>query len=757
MKTKAFKLLILSLLIFTLPGLKTGFTQQNKITIQINSSDKRLLFAGDEIVKAARDNGYIVTITNSLKAKTKDGMIIKIIPDSVSVVKITESDNLNMPRYFGWQCYSIQIKETSKQKVIYVLSGDKTGAMYGGLDIAEAIRLKTINSISDSDNKPYLDRRGIKWNMPLDLRTPNYADNGDHYQENIPVIWEMDFWHQLIDEMVRNRLNLITIHSINPFPSIVKIPEFPEIALNDVWRTKTKFGLESSSGSGLNLVTPEMLKNYEVVKEITIDEKIKFWRQVMEYSHNLGIELVWFTWNIFTYGIEGKYGIDDSQDNENTIKYYRSAVRELVLTYPHLSGIGVTAGENMPSKNSKYSKEEWLWKTYGQGICDAINKQPGRQVRLIHRFHQTDLKEILNAFKDYPGPLDLSYKYSVAHMYSIPNPPYIKSTIHLLSPQLKTFLTVRNDDIYSFRWGNPTFARQFILSIPEPEKIAGYYVGGYWAKDFIGKDDNLPRQLSIQKRWYESMLWGRLGYNPHLKDNLFLKNIESRFKGIPAQTMMDGWSAASMIFPWITRFSWGPNDYQWFPEACFSNTNYKGFITVKDFMEVEPQPGSNISNVIRWAQNYELNKSDSLLAPLAVADTLTRFSKIALINLRRLAEFRDKSSNELNLTLGDIEAFASIGNYYAEKIRGACSLALYNFSGLKQDQEDAIQHLENAKRFWAKYATIYDSQYKPALFSRIGFINIPQLIEKTEQDIQIARDWVPGSIEGYKKGRIELP
>ncbi len=26
---------------------------------------------------------------------------------------------------------------------------------------------------------------------------------------------------------------------------------------------------------------------------------------------------------------------------------------------------------------------------------------------------------------------------------------------------------------------------------------------------------------------------------------------------------------------------------------------------------------------------------------------------------------------------------------------------------------------------------IYDSQYKPALFNRIGFVNIPELIEKT--------------------------
>ncbi len=44
-----------------------------------------------------------------------------------------------------------------------------------------------------------------------------------------------------------------------------------------------------------------------------------------------------------------------------------------------------------------------------------------------------------------------------------------------------------------------------------------------------------------------------------------------------------------------------------------------------------------------------------------------------------------------------------------------------------------------------------------ALFSRIGFINIPQLIEKTDQDIQIAKDWQRGTIKEYKMGEIIFP
>jgi hypothetical protein len=755
---KLSKLLFLILLIMVV-AIENGFSQQNKLTIQISSSDKQITFSGEEIKKAAEGKGYAVTLGKSLTAKSKDELIVKIISDSLLSVKTCRSDILKMPEQFGWQCYSIRVKATGSQKVIYVLAGNKTGAMYGGFDIAEAIRLGTINLISDSDSKPYIERRGIKFNIPLDLRTPSYSDMGDAAQQNIPVMWEIDFWQQQFDEMARNRYNVISFWSENPFPSLVKIPEFPNIALDDVWRTKTKLD-DNFSLQGKGYLTPEMLANYEIVKKISIDEKIEFWRKVMEYAHNRGIELYWFTWNIFTYGVQGKYGIDDRPNNDTTIAYFRSAVRQMVLTYPYLAGIGITAGENMEANKSKYSNEEWLWKTYGKGIDDALLKQPGRKVRLIHRFHQTNFNEIADAFKNYQGILEFSYKYSVAHMYSVPNPPYIKSYMNLFSPRRKTWLTVRNDDIYSFRWGNPAFARQYILSIPEPEKIAGFYMGpdGYtWGRDFLGKDNFSPRPLIIQKQWYSFMLWGRLSYNPGLNDNLFLKTIEARFKGVPSKTLMDGWSAASMVFPWITRFSWGDIDLKWFPEACISDAGFKGFYTVKDFMEVEPAPGSHISNVIRWAQNYKLNLTDSLISPQAAADTLSRYALMALISLEALPERKTGSSDELDLTLGDIEAFAAIGNYYAEKIRGACSLALFNFYGLKQDQEDAIQHLTNARAFWVRYATIYDSQYKPSLLTRIGFVNIPELTDKTDQDILIASGWVRGTIKGYAKGKIIFP
>lgn len=466
-----------------------------------------------------------------------------------------------------------------------------------------------------------------------------------------------------------------------------------------------------------------------------------------------------FTWNIFTNGAEGKHGITNRQDNDTTINYFRAAVREMVQTYPLLSGMGITAGEAMNGKlKGEYANEKWLWRTYGEGIRDALKKEPNRNFRLIHRFHQTSLSEIKDAFREYPGPLDLSLKYAIAHMYSITNPPFVDAAMPLLSQQTKSWLTIRNDDIYSFRWANNDFARQFIKDIPEPGKIAGYYMGpdGYnWGRDYLTKGSE--HQLVMQKQWYSFMLWGRLSYNPNLPDQLFFQTLQTRFPSLPVQKLYKPWSAASMIFPWITRYVWGDIDLKWFPEANISHPTHKGFFTVADYIEREPMPGSRIRNIYLWAKYQHEGKVDSLQSPLAVADTLARLSADALSGLKALPIRKVGSFKELDQTLGDIEAFAHIGNYYALKMRAACSLAKFDQFGNESDRNNAVSYLQVAREHWSKYAKVYDSLYKPALYNRVGFVNIPALLSKVEADITIAKEWKPGTIKYQIKNTTESP
>lgn len=632
--------------------------------------------------------------------------------------------------------------------------GDLNGLLYGGLEVAERIQLEgDPRRVGNADGRPHLEKRGLKFNIPLDLRTPSYSDCSDAAQRNIPEMWRLEFWREFLDAMARHRFNVLTLWSLHPFPSIVKVPEFPEVALEDVWRTRVKLE-DNFSHSGSDMLKPAMLKDVEVVKRMRIEDKIRFWQEVMQHAHDRGIEVYWFTWNIFTFGAEPKYGLTSSPTNPATIAYFRASVRETLLTYPLLAGFGITAGENMP--RGPYSKEQWLWDTYGRGILDAKKIQPDRRVRLIHRYHMTGQEDILRAWKEYPDTFDFSFKYAIAHMYSVTNPPFIQAALPHLGPGRRTWLTVRNDDIYSFRWGDPAFARGFIQAMPGADKVAGFYMGpdGYcWGRSFLDREPG-PAPLVLHKHWYAFMLWGRLSYDPTLPDAFFERVLARRFSGAPAASLAATWAEASRVFPQITRFFWGDIDLRWFPEACLSSPRHAGFYTVRHFMQGETMPGAGLLNIRQWRQAHLGQRPLEGVSPLQVADALEGHARAALDGVRALRP-RQGEDAELRLTLGDCEAMARLGLYYAAKIRGACALALFDATGQASQREEAVRHLEAAAGHWRQYAAAYTRQYhQPLLYNRVGWVDIPGLVARVDDDVAIARHWKPGTLpaEGPRRG-----
>lgn len=728
-----------------------------QIVIISASSEGPVGFAIDEITSAGKEAGMTVSVQKDNKPNTNQTVVIHLLSTAETAGKEM--------RCHTPESYSIRTKYDKNGLMIRVLANDAVGAMYGGLDVAEYIRNQQLDRVKDSDPKPYIANRGIKFNLPLDLRTPSYSDISDAFQQNIPVVWDMDFWMKQFDEMARNRYNTISLWTLNAFPSMVKVPEFPDISLNDVWRTKYRPDHQYSD-LGKDFTDDKMMAEYDLIKKITIDEKIAFWRQVMAYAKSRGIKTYLFTWNIFTYGIDSKYGIDESRDNTTTIKYFRAATREFILTYPDLAGIGITAGENMEPQNNnlKTGIEEWLWKTYGEGINDALTIQPKRDFKLIHRFHFTAMASVIEAFKDLRCPLQFSLKYSVAHQHSIANPPFVLPAMPYFSENRQTWFTVRNDDFYAVRWGSEEYARAYIKSMPgiEERKVAGFYMGpdGYcWGKDFLTKDADPERQLIIDKQWYSFMLYGRLAYNPNLPSDVFNYALERHYPGFDTKTLYKAWNAASMIFPWATRQIWGDIDLKWYPEACWSSPlRYKGFITVKDVVEIEPVKGSNIINISQWAQEYISGKPSGRISPIQVADSLESYARKAAYYLKQLPPRKTGSFSQADQLLGDIELFILIGQYYSCKIRAAAYIALYNYYGIDEDKKMALQLIVKAQDDWQHYSALYDSKYKSALYNRLGIVDVIAIRENVKRDIDIVNNWKVGDIRQYEsKTRTEEP
>jgi hypothetical protein len=200
------------------------------------------------------------------------------------------------------------------------------------------------------------------------------------------------------------------------------------------------------------------------------------------------------------------------------------------------------------------------------------------------------------------------------------------------------------------------------------------------------------------------------------------------------------------VFADITKFSWGDIDLRWFPEASISHPKFKGFYTVRHFMEGGTMPGAQVLDILRWRSRLATGAPMEGATPLQIAAALKSHADSALPKLPPLRA-KAVGSKELQQTLNDIEAMSHLANYYGEKILGATDLALFDQSSEPEKQQSSVRHLQSALEHWKRYAKIYSSQYKPQLLNRVGFIDIPKLTTNVEQDIVIARSWQPGTLK----------
>ena len=714
-----------------------------QVAVIIHGASPQEHFATGDLAVALRSRGYRVSFEPARNRAAADTRDVRVY--------ITDLD-----RSIGREGFALTRVDEDKRVRFNVSSSDAAGAMYGTLELAEQIRAHGVEGVRDTARKPYMPLRGTKFNIPLDLRTPSYTDMGDSAQANIATVWDFDFWRAYLDQLARDRYNMVSLWSLHPFPSMVKVPAYPDIALADVWRSKVKFD-EDYSTRTIDIVTPAMLAHKEVVRKLTIDQKIDFWRRVMQYAHERNIAFYIVTWNVYTYGTGGKYGITDALDNPKTVDYFRASVRELFRTYPLLAGIGLTAGENMGDASAYYrggtdsfdAKENWLMATYGQGVLDAARAEPRRQFRLIHRQHESRAQDIARTFEEVIAQPNVdfvfSFKYAQAHALSSTTQTFHRGYVESLGP-LRTLWTIRNDDALMLRWAAPDFVRDFIRNIPY-EKSQGFYFGSdmwVWGREFLSRPPAQPRQLEIDKHWLHFLLWGRLGYDPTLDDARLAALVEQRFPGVPGEPLLDAWQHASMIYPLVTGFHWANFDFQWYIEACRSRPDpaktASGFHSVDTFIDQPVHPGTDNLTIPQYVAGVVSKSMPKGTTPLQVAEHIDANVDATQRSLRKVGFGGTTPAAELAVTRDDIVRMAGLGAYYAAKIRGATELALYRATRDARHQQLAVRHLEAAAMSWEAYAGSVRKAYGESFWTnRVGRVDWQELTAEVRHDIEIAQ------------------
>ncbi len=731
------------LFIFVLFTAFTGFSQNTPISVYLSDSTSQVSFSISELAKACRKSGYspVFLPLGKFNGKTQKIQIVISSQDDATVNTVMKKFRLTADTSLAPEGFCIRVSDGGSP-VIWVSARDKAGLMYGILEVSELLEQRNLQDIKNVTQNPYMKMRGVKFNIPLDMRTPSYSDVSDAAQINMTEVWDFEFWKRYIDILTRYRYNFISLWSMHPFPSMVKVPEYPDVALNDVYRSTGRFK-EFYSLNGHGFDAPEILSSHEVLKKISIDEKIAFWKKVMDYGKQRNVRFFVVTWNIFTYGIDGKYGITDKIDNPVTRDYFRKSVKQMFLTYPDLAGIGLTTGENMYGYTAA-EKEDWAFETYGQGVLDVAKEQPGREITFIHRQHQTGSSEIAEKFKPLLQQKNMnfifSFKYAQAHVYSSVNQVFHQAFVNDIQKNgLKTLWTLRNDDNFYFRWGAPDYVRDFIKNIPR-DVSEGYYYGSdnyVWGKDFLSRYPLEEMSLDIEKHWYQWMLWGRLGYNPDLDDNRFIAVIKARFPQADAVNLFNAWQKASEIYPLVTGFHWGALDFQWYIESGKSASDPaqtpSGYHDVNRFITLPPHQGTNYVSIPEYVESKVTGVPVKGLTPPELSSSVLMKADSAL---GMLSNVSFNQNGELAGIVNDIQSIAYLGKYYGHKIEAATHLALYRKTGQPDSYANCIKELKMAALYWRYFTSNALFMNKNPLWTnRVGIVDWKEIFRYALYDL----------------------
>jgi hypothetical protein len=669
--------------------LLSGFSQRvvtgsSQLTVAFDKTNQSVSFGVSRMEEALNKSGQQVrnvALDESLKVAN---VVIQVLP----------ANALASIRKEGFEI-------SYKSKVLFISAIDATGAMYGALDVAEQIRMgKSWHNLAIKKVNPYFTVRALKFNLPWS----SYRV-GPAMDQHLEVCRDLKFWQRFIDQMAENRFNVLSLWNVHPFSFMVKPINFP----------------------GANNFSEKEMSEWK-----------HFWTSLFKMAKERGIEAFIVNWNIaVSPEFARKYGVRERNDTSDIVKRYtREVVTQVINEYPDLAGIGITLADwmsNFISSNSSLpqmspkDREDWIEETVVAGI-----KAAKRPVKFLHRsVLSSDPQEMRRVIDNanLPDTVLVEIKFNWSHGHSTPilalthDSHSGKKDIGYWSPLPTNYRIqwmVRNEDFFILRWGQPNFIRKHIAN-NAAEYVNGYFVGseGYIpAKDISHKNSSHKTwDYAFEKQWLFYQLWGRLLYDPSTADNVFEASFNNRYGNGTGNSLLKAFSSASEMPLRLASFHSSTWDYTLYSEGFLApftsggglHDSVSSFISIDELIDHKVLDPTFIS-IPEFVQHTVEKKvlASGKITPLELADSLEADSKIVLNLVQQL---RPGSSRTLTCELQDLETWAHVSKYFADKLRAGVALHTFRITGEMAQQRIAIQLLTNCMAVWKKIGELTSNHY----------------------------------------------
>lgn len=593
-------------------------------------------------------------------------------------------------------------KIVSQNNLIEVTGGDAVGLMYGLLEVRNQLKAGA-TIIENKEESPNLMFRAIKFNLPWDSYRRSPA-----LQQHFETCRDTIFWKAFLDMMVENRFNKLTLWNLHPFSYMVKTEKYPE---------------------GCSLTDQELA------------EWQKFWTSLFRMAKNLGIETYLVNWNIFvspefakahnvcSYCLEGKHFVPQGDTSAITKDFYRESIRDVLNTYPDLTGLGITLGEGMGNMTAQ-ERQDWILENFVGGM-----RMASRKAKFIYRVPlsagtgsggatsvETEqlTRSALDTLTCFDGPINIELKFNWSHAYSTPTLVKVHggklNDVYWNPMPTNYYLAwmMRNEDFFMLRWGQTDFVRKHIATNVHPH-VNGYYVGSETyipAKDYITSLPGSSYQYAFERQWMYYKVLGRLLYNPNTPDEYFMNEFNQRFpkKGEKLFQAQANASKVPLVIASWQNASW---DFSLYSEGFLYSTRIddkkaQKLIPLTDMADKTPMEPAYLS-IADFLAN-EKNVPAGKISPFHLADSLEAVCNQALKDVNGI---KPGKNVDLLYEVSDIKAWANLGLYFSNKLRAAVEYKRFKTSNEAKDLEKSVEWLTKATENWRALVEATTPVYKP--------------------------------------------
>ncbi|MHC4520558.1 MAG: hypothetical protein ACYTAS_18365, partial [Planctomycetota bacterium] len=137
-------------------------THAATVSLVDHGDTRQSAFGADEIREALWNRGHRVV----RPAKASDfGIVLCLQSDADRLAEMRAEDRTPIGTLKP-EGFSIRPTSNGDRTTYWVVGADAAGVMYGGLELAEIIRVAGLDAIEADDQNPYMAMRGTKFNCP---------------------------------------------------------------------------------------------------------------------------------------------------------------------------------------------------------------------------------------------------------------------------------------------------------------------------------------------------------------------------------------------------------------------------------------------------------------------------------------------------------------------------------------------------------------------------------------------------------------